>query len=187
MILTGIDIETTGLEWDKGHRIVEIAALVYKDDSLEPVIKFVQRINPERTIDVKATAVHGIKVEDLAGCPKWEEVAPKVSKIIAASNLIVAFNGNSFDKPFIEAELRRVGATVPGTPWIDTCRDARWATPFGKSPNLGELCFACGVDYDPSKAHAAEYDVDRMMRCYREARRQGFYSSANDIPMSVAA
>jgi DNA polymerase-3 subunit epsilon len=188
MIITGIDIESTGLSWAEGHRIVEVAALVYKDAAPDqPVIRFVERVNPERTVEAKAAAVHGITLEALVGCPKWEEVAPKLVKVMSVSNLIVAHNGEGFDKPFIEAELRRLGLPVPTIPWLDTCKDARWATPFGKSPSLGELCFACGVDYDPSKAHAAAYDVDRMMQCFFAARRQGFYKLPGESVSARAA
>jgi DNA polymerase-3 subunit epsilon len=187
MIYAGIDIETTGLEWAKDHRIVEIAALVYRHPEPTPVIRFVQRVNPQRPIDAKAQAVHGISFDDLTACPTWDAVAPKIIRVLQTANVVVAHNGDGFDRPFIEHELRRVGLPVPAATWIDTCKDARWATPFGKSPSLGELCFACGVEYDPTKAHAAAYDVERMMLCFFEARRQGFYNQVADIPLTVAA
>lgn len=34
--------------------------------------------------------------------------------------------------------------------------NGRWATYDGKSPKLGELCFALGIEYDEGSAHAAE-------------------------------
>jgi DNA polymerase-3 subunit epsilon len=185
MILIGTDIETTGLEWAEGHRIVEIALLIYQDEQLAG--KFVQRINPQRPIDPKAQAVHGISFEDVSACPTWDAIAPKVSRILGTGQLIVAHNGDGFDRPFIEHELRRVGQPVASTPWQDTCKDARWATFFGKSPNLGELCFATGIEYDPSKAHGADYDVSVMMQAFFAARRQGFFAAANDIPSMRAA
>lgn len=178
MIIGGTDIETTGLEQEKGHRIIEFATILYDFDPasflVTPKGKFVQRINPQRAIDTAAQAVHGISFEDVSMCPEWREVAPKVFKIMSACDVIVAHNGNGFDMPFIAAELMRIGLPVPGAACVDTMLQSRWATPMGKLPNLGEFCFACGVDYDREKAHAAEYDVQVMMESFFVALRKGF-------------
>lgn len=174
----GIDIETTGLEQEKGHRIIEFAALLYQYDeasgAVTPRGKFVQRINPQRSIDPGAQAVHGICFEELTGSPTWDEVAHRVSKVMSACDLIVAHNGFGFDLPFIAAELLRVGAPIPTTPGVDTMLQGRWATPMGKLPNLGEFCFATGIEYDKAKAHAAEYDVSVMMEGFFVALKKGF-------------
>jgi DNA polymerase-3 subunit epsilon len=65
-----------------------------------------------------------------------------------------------------------------------------WATPDGKKPNLEELCFACGVPYDKSQSHKADYDVDVMMQAYFKAKSWGFYQplfASTPQPTSVAA
>lgn len=175
MIITGLDIETTGLEQEKGHRIIEVAASLYDLDTERLLGNFVQRINPQRSIDPKAQAVHHISFSDLALAPLWEEVAPKLAKIMDKSDLIVAHNGKGFDLPFICNELVRIGHRVPNVKVLDTMLDGRWATPMGKVPNLGELCFACGVDYDPAKAHGALYDVGVMMQSFFHAYKKGFF------------
>jgi len=41
-----------------------------------------------------------------------------------------------------------------------------WATAFGEVPSLKKLCFACDVEYDADDAHAADYDVDKMMESF---------------------
>lgn len=178
MIIGGTDIETTGLDQEKGHRIIEFAAALYdfqpESGLVTPKGKFVQRINPQRAIDPAAQAVHGISFEDVSMCPDWAAVAPKVVKVMSACDVIVAHNGNGFDMPFIAAELMRIGLPVPNVRCVDTMLESRWATPMGKLPNLGEFCFACGVDYDPSKAHAAEYDVLVMMEGFFKAVKKGF-------------
>ena len=180
-VVSGIDIETTGLEQSKGHRIIEFAALIYDLDTRKKVAQFVQRINPQRSIDPGAQAVHGISFEDVEHCPTWEEVAPKVVKILKASSLVVAHNGNGFDMPFIGNELIRVGHEVPKIECFDTMVHGRWATPLGKLPNLGELCLANGVTYDPSQAHGAEYDVEVMMQSFFAGVDSGFYTLPEGI------
>lgn len=178
MIIGGLDLETTGLEQEKGHRIIELALLLYSYDVVAKRHafkgKYVQRINPQRSIDPGAFAVHGISFEDVSMCPTLEAVAPNVVKLMNACDVIVAHNGNGFDLPFLAAELMRIGSPIPDVESVDTMVQARWANPMGKLPNLGEFCFACGVDYDKSKAHAAEYDVEVMMQGFFVALREGF-------------
>lgn len=178
MIFGGLDIETTGLDQEKGHRIIEFAILFRQYDEATGVAipkgKFVQRINPQRSIDPAAHAVHHISYEDVAMCPTWEEVAPRVVRLMSACDIVVAHNGNGFDLPFIAAELLRVGQPIPDIQAVDTMVQGRWATPMGKLPNLGEFCFATGVDYDKEKAHAAEYDVNVMLDGFFVALRKGF-------------
>ena len=174
MLIGGLDIETTGLDWEGGHRIIE-AAITFFDENGVKKGHYERRINPQRPIDPKAQEVHGISFEDVSGCPTWEEIGPQFGMLIGKCDLIVAHNGAGFDMPFIRHELLRIGAAVATVPVIDTMLDGRWATPFGKLPNLGELCFACGVEYDKAKAHGAGYDIDVMMQSFFYARGKGFF------------
>lgn len=174
MLIIGLDTETTGLKQEAGHRIIEIAMLTYDSDTEKCVDSWVQRIDPERSIDPAAQEVHGIAYRDLEGMPKWDAVAPQIVERMKKAELLVAHN-MGFDGPFIAAELMRVGQPVPDVYSLCTMESARWACPDGKLPRLGELCFALGVDYDPSKAHGAEYDVSVMMDCFFRGLTRGFY------------
>lgn len=174
MIITGADIETTGLEQEKGHRIIEICMRAYDLSTRKLKYSLVERIHPQRSIQQKAQEVHGISIEDLAGCPHWEEIAPKVAAMMKASDLLIAHN-MAFDGPFIALELMRIGMTVPRVDSFCTMENGRWATPLGKKPSLKELCFSVGVDYDPTKAHSAAYDVDVMMDCFFKGLDLGFF------------
>ena len=182
-IITGLDLETTGLDQAGGHRIIEVAALLYDLDSSRFLGKYVQRVNPQRPIDPDAQRVHGITFDMLAHEPTWELVAPNVARVLARTQFVAAHNGIGFDMPFLAGEFQRIGIAVPKVEVIDTMLDARWATPLGKLPNLGELCFACGVPYDPDRAHAAEYDVEVMMQSYFAARAMGFFGPAIVVPV----
>ena len=68
-----LDTETTGLSVEDGHRIIEIAACEMKDYVLTGEI-FHKYINPERDIDIGASKIHGIKIEDLKNQPKFNEI-----------------------------------------------------------------------------------------------------------------
>jgi len=175
-IITGLDIETTGLHQEKGDRIIEINCQLYDAATRKRMINWTKRINPEgRAINAAAQAVHGISAADLAGCPPWKAVAPKVHGILKKSALIIAHNGNSFDLPFIAGELLRLGLDVPDVDHFDTMIEGRWATGQGKPPSLEELCWACDEEYDHEKAHAADYDVTQMMACFWKGVDWGFF------------
>lgn len=180
MRIIGIDTETTGLEQAKGHRIIEIAMLSYDLETQALVDTWVQRIDPERSIDPGAQAAHGIAYTDLVGQPKWEDLAEEVAKRIGTADLLIAHN-MGFDGPFIGAELLRVGCEVPNVHSLCTMENARWACPDGKLPRLGELCFALGVPYDRAKAHSAQYDVSVMMACFFRALKRGFYELPKEL------
>jgi len=183
MIVSGLDLETTGLEQVKGDRIVEVAIKFYHLETRRLVGQYIQRINPERSISAAAEAVHKITLADLADKPKWPAVAPKVYSLLTKAPLVVAHNGDEFDLPFLIGELIRVGQPIPEVATVDTMKEGRWATPVGKVPSLKELCFACDVEYDPEKAHAADYDVDKMMECFFRGLDFGFFR----LPATIRA
>ncbi len=172
-IIAGLDWETTGKN-EPDHRIIEAYIGLYR--SGKKIWEFEQRIDPQRSIAADAQRVHGISATDLIGMPTWETVAPRINAILQRADIIVAHNGLDFDKPFGEREMQRVGLTLTEKPWVDTMIDGVWACSDGKKPRLGELAFACGVDYDPSKAHSAAYDVDIMMDCLYRGMDWGFFS-----------
>lgn len=172
MTFNVLDTETTGLDALDGHKILEIALLRF-DMAGNFLDKYVQRIDPERPIDAKAQEVHGISYESLAGMPKFADVVKDIDGQIRKGDFIIAHNLN-FDAGFLAVEFNAAGCSLASMPSVDTM-DARWATHNGKSPNLGELCFALGVPYDPSKAHGAEYDVEVTAACFLEGYRRGFF------------
>lgn len=174
MRLIGLDTETTGLSQEKGAKIIEIALLTYDYHTRRLEDEWIQRFDPECPIDPDAQEVHGIAYTDLVGCPKWHDLSDEISRRMGAGDLLIAHN-MAFDGPFIAGELLRVGAAVPDVHAFCTMENGRWACPDGKLPKLGELCFALGVDYDPSKAHGAGYDVSVMMDCFFRAQARGFF------------
>jgi DNA polymerase-3 subunit epsilon len=180
-VVCGLDIETTGLSQPEGHRIIEVAAIVYDLATEKEAGRYAVRINPERGIDAGAQAVHGIAYEDLIGCPTWETVAPKLSKLMSACDYVVAHNGIGFDMPFIYGEFIRAGVALPEVAVVDTMLQGRWATADGAVPNLGLLAYASDVAYDKTKAHAAIYDVEVMMSCFFKHWKSDFFKLEGSV------
>lgn len=186
--MIALDLETTGFV-TPDQRIVEIYAGRWDTDTRELEEEYFVRINPERSIPTEAMRVHGITAAMVAGCDNFATIAPSLIKFLGKADVFLAHNGDGFDKPFLEMELKRVGqpTKVLDKPWIDSMLEGRFSTPEGKVPNLGELCFACDVRYDTSKAHAAAYDVEIMAECFFRGLDWGFFKLPELKELSVAA
>ena len=177
--IAGLDTETTGLDPEKGHKLIEVGINLYETTDGKSFRKmgrtWTQRIKPGRSIDAAAQAVHGISLADLESAPMLDEVAPKIHKLLSAADLLVAHNAN-FDVPFIVYEFANVGLECPDLEVFCTMENGRAATAMGKLPNLGELCWAMDVDYNPDEAHAADYDIDRTMECFFRGLKRGLFT-----------
>lgn len=175
-IVGGVDIETTGLDFMAGHKIIEIAMTRYDLESGKRIDSLEMRFNPRRSIDAKAQAVHGISLEALATEPLLSDHAHKIAAYMSACSAWVAHNGEAFDIPFIRHEFAGYGVVLPEVPIVDTMLSGLWATEDGKRPRLEELAFSLGFVYDHEKAHGALYDTDLMMQCFFRARQKyGFF------------
>jgi DNA polymerase-3 subunit epsilon len=175
-VLVGcIDLETTGVKVDT-DRICEVALVIQDMDSGTERLAYVRRINPEMHIAAGASRVHGIMDADVMGCPTFKTAAPLLMKVIDRCDLIIGHNHISFDIPLLIHEMIRCGAMfTKSAELFDTMLEGRWATPDGKMPTLGELCWALDVDYDPALAHAAKYDVDKTLECFRRGIALGHF------------
>lgn len=98
-----LDLETTGLD-PATARIVEIAMI-----SLRPGQEnedWTIRLDPEMPIPAEATAVHGIKDEDVVGIETFEQIALHVRDFIGDADLC-GYNLIGFDLKVLVAEFRR--------------------------------------------------------------------------------
>lgn len=171
--LTVFDTETTGLEDE--DRVIEFATSIMDLPTGSTVFRFEQRFNSGgRPIHPKAQAVHGIPMSAIIACPDFATCIPTLRKIAKISPIWLAHNAD-FDVRMMAAEFNRAGEAHLPITVIDSMTEGRWATPNGKNPNLGELCFALGIDYDPAKAHAALYDVEVLAAAWRAGWQRGFY------------
>lgn len=100
--LTVFDVETTGLDPRKGHRIIEIAGIRIENGMVDEANSFVSLVNPERDIPWEAKQVNKISDDDVQGSPGIEEVLPKFLEF-AKGSILVAHNAN-FDMSFLRCE-----------------------------------------------------------------------------------
>lgn len=100
--ITVFDVETTGLDSRKGHRIIEIAGVRVENGIIIPEKSFVSFVNPEREIPWEARQIHKITNETVDDAPGIEEVLPKFLSFAEGS--VLAAHNASFDMSFLETE-----------------------------------------------------------------------------------
>jgi len=99
------DLETTGID-PATDRIVEISILRVEPDGTRQVRT--RRINPGRPIPAGATAVHGIRDEDVADAPSFRQIARGLVELLDGADL-TGFNVARFDIPMLDREFRDSG------------------------------------------------------------------------------
>ncbi len=161
-----LDTETTGLEPESGHRIIEIGCveLVNRRPTGRTFHKY---LNPERAIDEGALAVHGISRADLDGKPKFAEIVEELLLFISGAELVI--HNAAFDVAFLDAEFARIqgrAQTVAALCRVlDTLALARSMHP-GQRNNLDALCKRYSIDNSRRELHGALLDARILADVY---------------------
>ena len=130
-----LDIETSGLDYKEGHRIIEIGCVEL--NRKEVGSHFHQYINPLKTLTEENIKIHGITNEFLEDKPLFEEVAEEFLSFIQDSS-IIAHNAN-FDVGFLNHELEKLSKPqIDKDRVVDTVVIARNRFP-GQQVNLDAL------------------------------------------------
>ena len=162
-----LDIETTGLEYKDGHKIIEIACVELSN--FVPTGEIYQTfINPKKEISLSAKEKHGISDDFLKDKKLFREIAPDFLKFIKNSPL-VAHNGYAFDIPFLNYELKFNKLNIITNPVIDTLILARKKFP-GYPANLDALCRRFNIDLSVRKKHGALIDTKLLVKVYLELK-----------------
>ncbi|MAH79994.1 MAG: DNA polymerase III subunit epsilon [Gammaproteobacteria bacterium] len=105
-----LDTETTGLEVNQGHRVIEIGAVLLNDRKKSEE-HFHSYLNPARLIDEEASKVHGITNADLEDKPFFDEIAEEFINFIEGSTLVI--HNAPFDIGFLNNELKIASTSYP--------------------------------------------------------------------------
>ena len=160
------DTETTGVEPDKGDRIVEIGA-VELVNHLPTGRTFHHYLDPQRPMPAEAFAIHGLGDDFLRGKPKFAAIAREWLDFVGSDAKLIAHNA-SFDIAFLDAEFARIGqAAVDRRRVIDTLALARTKFP-GAPSSLDALCRRFGVDNSGRELHGALLDSQLLAEVYLE-------------------
>ena len=161
-----LDTETTGLEVELQHRVIEIGCVELVNRRLTGRVLH-RYLNPERDIDAGAQEVHGITRAQLQNEPKFADIALEFLDFIADAELVI--HNAPFDVAFLNAELKRLA--LPQRPIGDVCRVldtlalARQMHP-GQRNNLDALCKRYAVDNTHREFHGALLDARILAEVY---------------------
>ena len=161
-----LDTETTGLNPQEGHRVIEIGCVELVNRRLTNN-SFHVYINPDRLIDAGAIEVHGITNEFLQDKPGFEDIAEDYLAFTKDAELII--HNAPFDVGFLNHELSMLkGAktTVEQNSTVfDTLPYARKKHP-GARASLDALCKRYGIDNSHRELHGALLDAEILAEVY---------------------
>ena len=170
-----LDTETTGLEPEKGHRIVEVAAIAYDERTPIPEERggeFRRLINPGREVEKEALKVHGFSDSLLAKQPPFADCAKELAEFLRGSEVVI--HNAEFDQKFLNAEFARLKM-----PPLEKLADrivcslvmARRELPGLRTYSLDGLCAHFKVDASVRTTHNALLDVRLLARVYLKMTR----------------
>ncbi len=176
------DIETTGFEYLRGDRCIEIGAVEMIDGQITDNT-FHEYINPEgKIIPPETYMVHKISNAFLEDKPKMSVVAPKFLEFIGDAPL-VAHNGIDFDFPFINHELEMLNLPqIPRSRQLDSIVIARNRVFGPKSYSLDALAKWYGISLTArADAHGALIDAEILAKVYKELENTAPAPDINDV------
>ena len=161
-----LDTETTGLDWKKGNRIVEIGCveLIERRPSGR---NFHRYLKPDCAFEPGAQEVTGLTLDFLADKPVFEEVVEEFLAFVDGAELVI--HNASFDLGFLDYELSRLGGRhgrmSDRSAVVDTLLLARERFP-GQRNSLDALCKRLGVDNSHRQLHGALLDAQILSEVY---------------------
>src|SRR5947209_8838681 len=180
-----LDTETTGLNAKRGDGIIEIGCVEILSRRVAER-QFHAYLNPERDVDLGATRVHGLTLEDLRAKPKFADVAKEFLDFIAGAEVLI--HNADFDLEFLDLELGRVrlGRFQDHVAKVtDTLAFARELHP-GRKNSLDALCERYFVNHANRTVHGALLDARLLGECYL-AMTRGQESLVMELETPAAA
>ena len=127
-----IDTETTGLDPNQGHRLVEIGCIELVNRIPSGQV-FHRYVNPQRDMPAEAFAVHGLSAEFLQDKPLFAEIAEELAAFLGDAPLVI--HNAAFDLGFLNAEMKRCAKPlIASDRLVDTLLLARRKHPGAVQP-----------------------------------------------------
>jgi len=158
-----LDTETTGLSFNEGHKIVEIACIETKDLIATGRV-FHKIINPKRSMPDAAFKVHGFSEQFLKDKETFDEIAEEFLSFINNKKIII--HNASFDLGFLDGELISLKKEkIDRKLVIDSLVVARNKF-LGTSNSLDALCKRFNIDLSRRVKHNALLDCELLREVY---------------------
>jgi len=159
-----LDTETTGLDPDDGHKIIEVGCIEIINRKVTDNT-FHKYLNPEREIDIEASKVHGLTANNLSDKPLFEDIYDEFLAYISDSPLII--HNAPFDLGLLKKEFEylKLDSNFFTNEIIDTLKLARKISP-GKKNTLDALCERYSIDNSDRDLHGALLDARLLAFVY---------------------
>lgn len=161
-----VDVETTGARPERGGRIMEVAVAILEDGTVHLAYEAV--LDPERPIPVWVTRLTGLTARDVAGRPRFPDVATDLRRTIE-DGVFVAHNAR-FDWRHLAAEWTAAGVSGPGGTPLCTVKLTRRLVPELRHRGLDQVSAFFGVE-NPAR-HRAFGDALTTARILRALLRR---------------
>jgi len=161
-----LDTETTGLDPNQGHRLVEVGCVELLN-RIPTGLTFHAYVNPERDMPFEAFNVHGLSAEFLSQHKRFHEIVDEFIAFIGDDTPLVIHNAE-FDHKFLCAELKLAKRTlIARERLVDTLALARRKHSAGPY-SLDALCGRYGIDNSRRTKHGALLDAEILAEVYLE-------------------
>ncbi|MGL9725613.1 MAG: DNA polymerase III subunit epsilon [Wolbachia sp.] len=160
-----LDTETTGLDIESGHRVIEIGCveLIHRIPTGKTFHRY---LNPERDVPYHSFKIHGISKEFLEDKPLFSDVALEFLDFI--SNDILVIHNAEFDVKFLNMELSKLNAgLISSDRVLDTLSLARKKF-IGSPASLNALCKRFDISLEGRELHGALVDAQLLAKVYVE-------------------
>lgn len=157
MPFVALDLETTGLKFQEGHRICELGLVRYS--AQHRIGQLSMLVNPERPIPSDAIRVHGITDSSVKSAPLFKDIADLLLEFIGDLPLVV-YNVD-FDLGFLNFQLRSINREPLDNYAIDALEIARRLeiNRKGTGYKLSVIARTLNVQHTSRRGHRALYDA----------------------------
>lgn len=161
-----LDTETTGINPQEGHRIIEIGCVEMFNRRLTGN-NFHVYLNPDRFIEQEAINIHGITNEFVADKQRFRDIARQFFDYVQGAELVI--HNAAFDVGFINHEFKLLAEPLPPVDSVcavlDTLKLARDLHP-GQKNNLDALCRRYDIVNSHRTFHGALLDAEILADVY---------------------
>ncbi len=169
-----VDIETTGGNFQKGGKIIEIAIILF--DGKKIIDKFSSLINPNCRIPYFINNLTGINNKMVSNAPSFFEISKKINSI--TKNTIFVAHNTLFDYKFIQDEMKNIGIAFNRST-LCTLQLSRKIIKNEPSYSLGKLCKSIGITLN--NRHRAEGDALATVKLFSRLLNKNLKEIENSV------
>ena len=158
-----VDVETTGLDPNSGDRVISIGCVELVERQFTGR-DFHRLIDPQRSIPAESARVHGISDDQVAGQPKFADLAEEFLEFVRGAHLLG--HNVEFDLGFLDAELQKAQ----------------------RKEKLGEICDStCTLKMARARYPTQRNNLDALsLRLGVASRERGYHDALEDARLTAS-